>query len=470
MEAFLRFAELFVHQFIFAYALVIMLSYIILIILSAFEIRYYMRKNSYVDYRTILVSPHAPSISILAPAFNEATNIVENVQSLLSLHYNNYEVIIINDGSTDQTLNELINAFDLKLVDFAIHQSIKTQKVRGVYRSANPGLSRLMIIDKENGGKADTLNAGINVAANDLILCIDADCIIEPDALLKLVKPFMDEPYRVIAAGGVVRIANSCEVKHGRLVKVHMPNNLLSRFQVLEYIRSFLLSRMAWSRINGLLIISGALGLFDKDIVIKCGGYSTQTVGEDMELVIRMRKYMHQHKLPYRVVYTPDPLCWTEAPADLKVLGRQRNRWTRGTLECLIMHRDLFFNPKYGKLGLISYPYWLFIEWMGPIVEFLGLLFFAALVAYGMVNWPFTLILIAMVYLFTTMLSTLTIIYEEISYRQYTSGKDMLKLLFLSFIEPFIYHPLIVYWEIRGNIDFLIGKKAWGKMNRNGFR
>ncbi len=470
METFLQLIVLFFNQYIFGFAMVVMFSYLLIIVFSALEMRSYLRKNSNTDYNNILVSEFAPSVSIIAPAYNEAPNIVDNVRSLLSLHYNNYEVIVVNDGSSDATLAEMTSAFDLKKQNYAINSRIKTEEIRGVYRSNNPGLERLIVVDKVNGGKADALNAGINISHNSLILCIDADCIIEPDAILKLVKPFMDEPIKVIAAGGVIRIANTCEVKHGRLVKVHMPNDLLSRFQVLEYLRGFLLGRMAWSRINGLLIVSGAMGLFDKDIVIKCGGYSTKTVGEDMELVLRMRKYMHKHKTPYKVVYTPDPLCWTEAPSSLKILGRQRNRWSRGCLESLIMHRDLFFNPKYGTLGLISYPYWLLVEWMGPVIEFIGLIVFGLLIYLGLVNWTYTLILLVMVYSFVLAISTLTILYEELSFRQYTSGKDLVKLLLLSFIEPFIYHPLILYWEMKGNFDFLTGKKAWGKMNRNGFR
>jgi cellulose synthase/poly-beta-1,6-N-acetylglucosamine synthase-like glycosyltransferase len=470
MKILIDYIQLFFQEFIFYYALAVMFSYVIIALLSAWEMRRYLHKNTPTDYRNLLVSEFAPSVSIIAPAYNEEPNIVDNVRSLLSLHYNNYEVVVVNDGSKDDTLRQLIMAFELVKVDFAINTRIRTESVRGIYRSESKALERLVVIDKKNGGKADALNAGINVAKNDLILCIDADCIIEPDAVLKLVKPFMDEPVRVIGAGGVVRIANSCEVQHGRLVKVHMPDNLLSRFQVLEYLRGFLMGRLAWSRINGLLIVSGALGLFDKDIVIKCGGYSTKTVGEDMELIIRMRKYMHKHKLPYKLVYTPEPLCWTEAPANLNVLGRQRNRWSRGTLESLLMHKDILFNPKYGTLGMLSFPYWLLVEWLGPILEFIGLIILVTLIALGLVHWTYSLILFAMVYAFVLVISTLTIIYEELSYRQYTSGRDLIKLWILSFLEPFIYHPLILYWEMKGNFDFLTGKKAWGKMSRNGFR
>ncbi len=428
-----------------------------------------MRKNSYVNYRDILVSPHAPSVSILAPAYNEANTIIENVRSLLSLHYSNFEVIIINDGSSDESLQNLIDFYSLELVDFALNAQIRTKALRGVYKSRNPAFSKLLVVDKVNGGKSDALNLGINISDKELILCIDVDCIVEQDALLKMVKPFMDEGKKVIATGGVVRIANSCEVKEGRLVKVHMPTSIISRFQVLEYLRAFLMGRMAWSRLNGLLLISGAMGLFDKDLVVKCGGYSHKTVGEDMELVVRMRRYMHDHDQKYRVVYIPDPLCWTESPVDLQVLGRQRNRWTRGTMETLWFHKDLFFNPRYGLLGLLSYPYWFFFEWLAPILEFFGMTVFILLAFLGNINWEFSLILIGMVYFFAVTVSTLAVVFEEMSYQQYTSGKDLLKLLLIATIEPLFYHPITVYWAIRGNLDMLMGKKSWGKMTRAGF-
>jgi cellulose synthase/poly-beta-1,6-N-acetylglucosamine synthase-like glycosyltransferase len=279
----------------------------------------------------------------------------------------------------------------------------------------------------------------------------------------------MDEGKRVIATGGVVRIANSCEVRDGRLIKVHMPDNLVARFQVLEYIRAFLMGRMAWSRINGLLLISGAMGIFDKDIVIKCGGYNHNTVGEDMELIVRMRRYMHEHDLRYKVVYVPDPLCWTESPSDLKILSRQRNRWTRGTIETLWLHRDLFFNPRYGILGLLSFPYWFFFEWLAPVLEFLGLVIFIVLAIMGNINWEFSVVIIGMVYFFGITLSTMGILLEELSYQQYTSGRDLSKLLLIALIEPLIYHPLTVYWAIRGNYDKITGKSGWGTMTRAGF-
>ncbi|MEO8796123.1 MAG: glycosyltransferase [Daejeonella sp.] len=470
MALYYSFFEQFLSNAIFYYALIVMFSYLFLTFLSAVEMKSYLRKNSYVDYKAILISPNAPSVSILAPAFNEEASIIDNVRSLLSLHYSNFEVIIVNDGSSDNSMPLLIDYFGLEKVKFALNQQIKTKPLRGIYKSKNPAFSRLTVVDKDNGGKSDALNMGINVSGKDLILCIDVDCIVEQDAILKMVKPFLDEGKRVIATGGVVRIANSCEVRDGRLINVNMPDKLIPRFQVLEYIRAFLMGRMAWSRLNGLLLISGAMGLFDKDIVIKAGGYNHDTVGEDMELVVRMRRYMHDHDLKYRVVYTPDPLCWTESPSDAKILGRQRNRWTRGTMEVLWIHRDLFFNPRYGFLGLLSYPYWFFFEWLAPILETLGLLAFVGLAAFGYINWEFSLILFLMVYFFAITLSTIAVLFEEMSYQQYTKGRDLFKLLGMALLEPIIYHPLTVYWSIRGNIDKLTGKKAWGTMTRTGFK
>jgi cellulose synthase/poly-beta-1,6-N-acetylglucosamine synthase-like glycosyltransferase len=292
----------------------------------------------------------------------------------------------------------------------------------------------------------------------------------EPDALLKMVKPFMQETdKRVIATGGVIRIANSCRIRDGEIKDIHLPEDFLPRAQVLEYTRSFLLARMAWSNLNGLLIISGALGMFDKEIVVQCGGYSPKTVGEDMELVVRMRKYAAEKKIPYKVVYIPDPLVWTEVPSSTKLLARQRNRWTRGTLETLILHRKLFFNFKYGKLGMLAYPYWFFFEWLAPITEFLGYIFFIYLVIFRKVNWPFFLLLLAFVYIFAVMLSTWSILFEEKTFHKYKSRKDVLRLIGTALLEPIFYHPRTVWWAIRGNIDYMRGIRSWGKMEREGF-
>lgn len=459
----------FVSTGIFYYAMVVYASYIFLAILSAYEMRFYKKKNSFVNYNTILSSPLSPSISVIAPAYNEQNTIVDNIRSLLSLYYNDFEVIIVNDGSKDQSMQLMIACFDLVKVDYSFEYKIECQEIVGVYKSRNKAYNKLVVVDKLNGGKADALNAGINISMKEIIACIDVDCILDSEALLKMVKPFLEEKVKVIATGGVIRIANNCEIEHGRITKINLPKNWLARMQVLEYFRAFLVGRMAWSRLNGLLLVSGALGLFDRRIVIACGGYNKDTVGEDMELVVRMRRYMADRSEKYKVVYVPDPLCWTEAPSDTKILGRQRNRWMRGTIETMITHQSLFFNPRYKLLGLLSYPYWFFFEWMAPIIEILGIVFAVFLGMFGYISFSFFLTMLLLVFMFSYTYSSFAILYEEISYHQYTKKTDMLKLFYAALTEPFLYHQMNLWWSIKGNIDFLTGKKSWGEMTRKGF-
>jgi len=328
----------------------------------------------------------------------------------------------------------------------------------------------LIVVDKENGGKADALNVGINMACNQYVVCIDVDCILEQDAMLKLVRPFLENAgQRVIATGGVVRIANSCEVRDGKIVQVHLPKQFLPLMQTLEYIRAFLLGRMAWSRIDGLLLISGAFGAFDREIVIQAGGYNHNTVGEDMELVVRMRRYMKERELPYKIAYIPDPLCWTEAPATAKILGRQRNRWTRGTIETLKLHKVMFFNRKYGVLGMLSYPYWFFFEFLAPLVEFVGFAATIVFAIFGLMNWNFFLGLFLFVYSFSVLYSVFAILMEVLTYNQYKKRSEIFRLLLAALIEPFLFHPFVVWSAVKGNIDLLRKKKSWGEMTRQGF-
>ncbi len=455
---------------ILTYSVLLLSFYLFIAAYSIGEIRQYLQKNSFTDYGLLASSEHTPSISILAPAYNEGANIIENVRSLLSIHYNNMELIVINDGSKDNSLEKLIEAYKLEKVPYLVTEKLKTKEIRGIYKSKNPIYNKLTVVDKENGGKADALNVGINVSLNQYIVCIDVDCILEQDALLKLIKPFLEEKEtRVIATGGVIRIANSCVVKNGKLVKVNLPTQFLPRVQTLEYIRAFLLGRMAWSRLNGLLIISGAFGAFDRDIVINAGGYNHETVGEDMELIVRMRRYMQEHKLPYKVAYIPDPLCWTEAPANYKILGRQRNRWTRGTIETLQIHKKMFFNPDYGLLGMLSYPYWFFFEFLAPIIEFIGLITFLVFALFGLMNWNFVLMLLLFIIMFGFLYSLFAILMEVTTYNQYKKRSDIFKLILTSLIEPILFHPFIVWSAVRGNIDYLRKKKTWGEMTRQGF-
>lgn len=470
MQDFVREASVFFNFLVLLYAIGICLYYVVLSALSARAMYIYKKKNSFIDYRIILSSPFAPSVSLIAPAYNESLTIVDNVRSLLTLHYNNYEVIIVNDGSKDNTMDLLIQAYELERVDMEVDERIATKKVRGIYKAKNPAYHKLLVVDKENGGKADALNVGVNVSRNKLIACIDVDCVLESDSLLKLVKPFMEEDRKVIATGGVVRIANSCVVEDGQLVSVHVPDKFIARVQVLEYFRAFLMGRMAWTHLDGLLLISGAFGMFDKDIVIRAGGYNHKTVGEDMELLVRMRRLMYEEKVPCKVAFIPDPLCWTEAPQTLNILRRQRNRWTRGTIETLMLHRKMIFNKNYGIHGLISLPLWVLFEWLAPLIEFFGLLFFLFLVLLGYADFTYFFSFLGVVYSFAIMTSVFAILFEERSFQQYKKPGHMLSLVVTALLEPIFFHPVVVWSALMGNLDLLTGKNnSWGEMTRTGF-
>ena len=455
---------------IFIYTSVLFSSYFLLSLISAFEMRKYILKNSFVDYSEILASPYVPAISVIAAAYNEGRTIVENIRSLLALHYNSYDVIIVNDASTDDSMQKIIEEFDLIKIDFFYNSVLITKPVKGIYRSRNESFSKLIVIDKENGGKADSINAGLNVSTNKYYLAIDVDCVLESDSLVKMVKPFLEATdKKVIATGGTIRIINSCTVVNGKVVEVTVPKNLISRAQVLEYTRSFLMGRMAWSRLNGLLIISGAFGMFDREIVINIGGYSSVTLGEDLELIVRMRRYMHDIKEKYRVIYIPDPLCWTEVPAKVKILSRQRNRWTRGTVATLLIHRKMFFNPRYGFIGMISFSFWVIFEWFAPFVEFFGILYFLLIIALGNPNWVLFSLMIGFAYCFGVTFSVGAILYEQLSYQKYKKPIDLFRLIVMAFFEPLFFHPMLVWFALKGNYLFLVGERRWGKMDRKGF-
>lgn len=449
----------------------VIVIYLILMALSALEMRDYLKKNRFADYGDIITSPIAPGVSILAPAFNEGANIVQNAQSLLSLHYGKFEVILINDGSKDDTLEKLIHFFELEKTNYAYNPEIETKPVRGIYRSKNMSFRRLTVIDKENGGKADALNTGINVAGLEILACIDVDCILSSESISRMVRPFMEETNRkVIAVGGVIGIANNCDVQDGTVTTYRIPESQLGKFQVIEYFRAFLMGRMAWSRINGLMLISGAFGFFRKDLVRKVGGYFPKTVGEDMELIVRMRRYMEELEIPYKVGFVPDPLCWTEVPESEAILSRQRNRWMRGTIETLQLHKALGFNPKYRLLGMVSYPFWSVFEKSAPILEATGIIYTVILLVTGDFSAIYFFALLVMMYLLSLLVSSFSVLYEQIAFNNYKDKKDLRKLIWMIITEPFLVHPKVVLWGLQGHFDFIKGKGGWGSMIRTGFK
>ncbi|MES2576638.1 MAG: glycosyltransferase [Bacteroidota bacterium] len=459
------------ETYIAYYSISYIVFYLLLAILSWTAIKKYYKSKYFLLKEILVKSNHTVGVSIVAPAFNEATTIVYNVKSLLFQEYPKFEVVIVNDGSTDATLEILIREFNLVKVDFFYQDKIPTQPVRGHYKSTNPIYSKLLVVDKENGkSKADGSNAGINSAKYSLFICTDVDCILRKDTISMLAKPFIENTEKVIATGAAIRISNSCEFKDGMLFKSHFPDNFFARFQELEYIRSFLFGRMAWSKINGLLLVSGGLGMFDKETVIEAGGYWHKSLGEDMELITRMRKLMHKKKEKFLIIYIPESLCWTEVPASMTIFLRQRVRWARGLVQTLYLHKDVFLNPKYGKTGLLIFPYYLLYEFAVPILEILGLIVLTIDLLFFNINYDFLLIGSAFVYLFYISITLISVFLDQLIYKHYTGIKEVLILIVMIFIEPFVFHPLNVYASLKGYWHFLRQKEQkWGVMVRKGF-
>lgn len=409
----------------------------------------------------------APPITLMAPAYNEALTIVESVRSLLALQYPNFEVVVVNDGSKDETLNVLIKAFELKPIARNYDLTAPCAPIRGVYAGAKQ--PRLVVVDKENGGKADALNAAINLSRSPIVCSMDADSLLEPDALLRAVRPFVEDPTRTIAVGGTIRIANGCKIAFGRVVEVGTPRNFLALLQTVEYLRAFLMARLAWSRVSALTIISGAFGLFRRQAVLEVGGYSHHTVGEDMELVVKLHKHYRRLGRPYRIAFTPEPVCWTEAPETLAVLARQRARWHRGALETFFRHRDMLFNPRYGRIGSLGFGYILLVDVLGPVVEILGYALIPAFWLLGLLSVEYLLSMLAVSFGFGIVISVGALALEESELRRFPTARSLLVLLGAAVVENFGYRQLNNFWRLRGTWQFLRKAEGWGAMTRKGF-
>jgi len=441
--------------------------YLLFMVLSFFGISRYRHRVEFVQMEEIFLSPLVKPISIIAPAYNEANSIVESVRNLLSLEYPQYEVIIVNDGSTDSMLVRLIEAFDLKKTKWIFRKVLDCKPIRGIYIC--PSNSKLIVVDKVNGKKADALNAGLNIAHYPLFCAIDSDCLIDRDSLLKVVRPFLEDPERTVGVGGIVRLINGCEVKSGQITKVRLPKNILARFQILEYFRAFLGGRIGMSLLKCILIISGAFGVFRKDVIFKCGGYRPASIGEDLDLVIRVRKYLHDHKMPYDIQFLPDPICWTEVPETLRVLGRQRNRWHRGLIEAFVHNRKMIFNPRYGMTGLFAMPFYFIFELLGPLIEIAGYVLFMICLFLGLVNYPFASIFFLLSIALGTLLSVSALLLEEFSQRRFPKTTDILLMALYCVLENIFYRQYLAFVRAKAFLDFFRGKKEWGAMDKKGF-
>lgn len=395
---------------VLAYFLTINTLYLVFSIIAFFVLVQHRRRWTSRALDIVMRSPATPPISVIAPAYNEEATIEQSLRSLLLLNYPRFEVVVVNDGSKDKTVDVMVEKFGLMQAPVVYQQPLQTQKVKALYRSLdNPDL---VVIDKANGGKADAINAGINAARHPLVCVIDADSILEPEALMRAVLPFVESPH-TLATGGIIRIVNDCRVESGRVTQIGMPASWLARFQVVEYLRAFLSGRVAMSAFNALLIISGAFGLFRRDAVIEVGGFRHDTIGEDMEIVARLHRHWRDNNRPYRIVFQPDPVCWTEAPETRKILGSQRNRWQRGTCQVLSYHMGMTLRPKYGSVGMFAMPYFLIFEAFGPIIEASGYIVTAVAVAFGLIDVVFAQLLFLSAVVFGAMISLTAVLLEE---------------------------------------------------------
>ncbi len=461
----------FFEYYIFFYASSMFLLYIVLGVLSLIGINRYKTYNSRLDDSILLKSPLTPGISVIAPAYNEEKTIIVNVKSLLSLNYPTFEVVIINDGSKDKTLELLIEEFDLVETPFAYVERIKTKPFKRILKSQKPEYQQLTVVDKVNGGtKADASNAGINASKYPYFLCTDVDCILERNTLLKMIKPILNSSTKVVGVGAVLRMSNSCDIEEGVIERVRPPKRLVPRFQELEYMRSYLFGKMGWSVINAVPNISGGLGLYEKDVAVSAGGYDGKSHAEDMDIMTKVAAYMINNKEDYQIEYIPVSCCWTEGPPNAKILMRQRVRWATGLAQIYFVHRKILFNPRYKKLGLIVFPMNFLFEFLAPIIEAIGIVYFILLLFKGDINWDTVGYIFLYSYSFGIFIGTMVLFYDNYVERQYRTLREYLSLWILPFIEPFTYHIMLVFFTLKGYFNFFTGKEMqWGTMTRQGY-
>lgn len=456
------------EAFIIGYLLLGNTCYLLVLALGCINSRRkFLAGKLEMDKRMVALKGLTP-ISVLMPAYNEQETAVESITSMLKVDYPEFEVIVCNDGSKDETMTILIEAFELYPIELHAPKALPCQPVKAIYKSRlHP---HLLVLDKINGGKSDALNAAINFSKHPLICCVDCDSLLDAGGLTRVATPFFEDPERTVAVGGVIRLANDTRIEHGRVVQTVIPWRWLPMVQIVEYLRAFLIGRMGWDYIGCNTIISGAFGLFAKDTVVAVGGYDPHTIGEDFELLLRIHLYAKKHEKDYHVAFLPDPVCWTEAPEDLKTLGNQRSRWQQGLGESLWKSRGILFSRWGGRIGWIALPYlWLF-ELLSAPLELLGYLCLVLGLAFGVLEPDMVMLFfgVSIIYSFTLTLGS--VIIEEVTFNRYTRNRDFLKLFIGAIIEQIGFRQFHLYWRTRGMYRWLKKRHAWGEMKRVGFK
>lgn len=458
----------FLNHTLFWYYLASNLAYLAMLIVAIKTSVTHHRKLQSHRLNWLKESPLAPPVTLLVAAHNEEAFIRVAIRNLLALDYPELELIVVNDGSVDRTLEELKEEFDLRSVRAVYVPEVKTAPIRGLYRSAM--FPNLLVVDKEPGGsKADATNAGLNAATSPYICVLDADSVLERDALLRIMAPVLADPHRVVAVGGIVRVLNGSEVRGGQMRSARMPRTSLEAIQVVEYLRAFLIGREAWAQGNMLTIISGAFGLFRTDLVRAVGGYRPSAIGEDIDLVVRLHRHLRMNAADYRIGFVPDPVCWTEVPSDLKSLARQRARWQNGLFDVLWRTRDMLFRPRFGRIGFCALPYlWLF-ELFAPVVEIAGLATILLAASIGELSRQFFLQFLLFGYAFATVISIGSVLQEELTYKRYNDWKDVTRLVTYCFLEHFPYRQMHMLWRLQGLWQRILGRHVWHSPKRQGF-
>lgn len=403
-------------------------------------------------------------VTIIVPAYNEEVTVADTVRSLLMMDYRLYEIVVVDDGSSDKTTQVLIDTFQLLKVERPINRQIPCQRERGIYEGVVNGIS-ITLVQKKNGGKADALNMGINMANFPYFICMDADSVLQRDSLRNIVRPILEED-NIIAVGGLVRISNCAVLNQGKLVEYHMPWNPIVGMQILEYDRSFMASRILMDKYNGNLIISGAFGLFHKETVCNVGGYDASTMGEDMELVVKLHAFCRINKIPYGIRYAPDAICWSQCPSSIGDLRKQRRRWYLGLFQCLLKHRKMFFSAEFGMVGNISFLYYLLYELLSPMIEIFGI--FTIVLAYfvNLINVPF-MVMFFLIYAVYGAILTITAFFARIYTQNIKlSFMDVIKAIYLCVAESVFFRFIQTFTRMTAFIGYKKKRNAWGHIKR----
>lgn len=452
------------------YFLVTSTSLLVLIGIAAWGFGRQQRRKDYAGRDETMSSQLQQGVSIVVPSFNEEAVIVTSVQAMLSMEYPRHEVIVVDDGSTDAMFEKLRTAFDLVPIEREISSDLPVRGTIIDLHIPQNGRTRLLVVRKENTGRADSINVGINAAVEPLVVCVDADSILDPDALIVVTKPFADDPTRVVATGGVIRTANGCKFVDGRIVEVNLAKSWLVRIQVVEYLRGFLFGRAGWSELGALILISGAFSVFRRDVLVEVGGLDPDNIGEDFEIVMRIHRHMIDNHRDYRVQFVAEPVSWTEVPITAKVLRSQRKRWHRGLWETLWKHRGMLLNPRYGRVGLVAIPYYWIFELIAPLLELVGFAIVMLGFALGVIKLPYALMFMAVAYGYAILVTLFAMTMEEMSFHKYSRWTDLGSLLVASVLENVGYRQATAWWRLEGWWASLRGKKqVWGTMTRQSF-